>query len=169
MTINGVNYDSYLAAIAQTQAINTKQEDTQTTTQEDRDSYTSSIANIADAIPSGTYGANGMELETFLPVTATGTDSDVSTVETTGTAASGTSASGAADGVSGGGAGGSSDSDDDTETEIVTIDGITYLQTTKTDENGNTTVTRTPIGTAATDDTSTTAGTSTAAQALSAL
>ena len=52
----------------------------------------------------------------------------------------------------GSGGGSSSDSDDETETEVVTINGQTYLQITKTDSNGNTTVTRTPIGAAASDD-----------------
>jgi hypothetical protein len=142
MIINGINYDSYLAAIEQAQAINTQQNNGQTTkTGSDRDSYISSTAvNDDTAIPSGIYGANGMELETFSSVTAANTDSDTS-------ASQESSSTGGA-----GGAGGSSDSEEDTETEIVTIDGVTYLQTTTTDENGITTVTKTVISNAAKDD-----------------
>jgi hypothetical protein len=58
----------------------------------------------------------------------------------------------AAGGAGGAGGGGSSDSDEDTETELVTINGVTYLQTTTTDENGNTTVTRTQVGVSSIDD-----------------
>jgi hypothetical protein len=145
MDISGVNYDSYLAAIAQAQMLSTQQSNTQTTkTEGDKDSYIPSVASTISAdmaIPSGTYSANGTELETFLPVTGVNTDSE--TAATQETAVSGST--GAAGGAGGAG-GGSSDSDEDTETEVVTIDGVTYLQTTTTDENGNTTVTRTRIG-----------------------
>jgi hypothetical protein len=150
MNINGVDYESYLAAIAQAQTINTQTTRVQTSkTESDTDSYISSIASADAAIPSGTYGANGLE------------------VGTTENAASGqASASGGAGGVGGGD---SSDSDEDTETEVVTINGVTYLQTTTTDENGNTTVTRRQIGTVSADNDGKTARSSSAAQALASL
>jgi hypothetical protein len=152
MNINGVNYDSYLASIAQAQAISTQQTAAQVSkTESDRDSYISGIANAETAIPSGIYGADGLE---------------VGDVGTDGSATSGEAASGGAGGVGGG----SSDSEEDTETTVVTINGVTYLQTTTTDENGNTTVTRTQIGTADVGNDGKTAGTgSSAAQALASL
>jgi hypothetical protein len=124
MNINSVNYDSYLASIAQTQMINNQQTDVQTSrTESDRDSYIPSIASVDTAIPSSTYGASGLEV---------GTENSVTTQDT---------------GASGGAGGGaSSDSEEETTTEVVTINGVTYLQTTTTDENGSTTVTRTQIG-----------------------
>jgi hypothetical protein len=150
MNINSVNYDeSYLEAIAQVQAITSQQTaqtnaQTDKTTESARDSYISSITNTDTAIPSGTYGADGMEVvDTFSPVTTVNTDSDTSANQNA-----------AVSGGSGGAGGGdSSDSDEDTETELVTINGVTYLQTTTTDESGNTTVTRTRIGTASENNT----------------
>jgi hypothetical protein len=134
MNINSVNYDSYLAAIAQAQTINTQQTYVQTSKTE-KDSYIPSMTSTDTAIPSGIYGANGIGLETFSPVTNVNTDSEMSADQGTNVSAG-----------SGGVGGGSSDSEEATETEVVTIDGITYLQTTTTDENGNITVTRTLLG-----------------------
>lgn len=48
-------------------------------------------------------------------------------------------------GTSGSGSSGGSDSEDETTTEVVTINGVTYLETT-TVKNGVTSVTRTVIG-----------------------
>lgn len=48
-------------------------------------------------------------------------------------------------GTSGSGSAGGSDSEDETTTEVVTINGVTYLETT-TVKNGVTSVTRTVIG-----------------------
>jgi hypothetical protein len=137
MNITNVNDETYLAAISQLQAANAQQNGTQTSktsTGSDFDSYISAITDSGAAIPSSTYGANGLETESFSPVTDTNTDSDVSTEEDS-----------AVSGAVGGGGGGSSDSEDETTTEIVTINGVTYLVTTTTDENGNETVTRTKI------------------------
>jgi hypothetical protein len=126
MNINGVNYDSYLASIAQTQTMSNQQTNVQTgKTESDKDSYIPSIASADTAIPSGTYGANGLEV---------GTDNSATTQDA------------GASGGAGGAGGGSSDSEEETTTEVVTINGVTYLQTTTTDENGSTTVTRTQIG-----------------------
>jgi hypothetical protein len=126
MNINGVNLESYLASIAQTQALNNQQTSVQTgSTESDKDSYIPSVASTDAAIPCGTYGADGLEV---------GTDNNASS--------QGAGASGGA----GGAGGGSSDSEEETTTEVVTINGVTYLQTTTTDQSGNTTVTRTQIG-----------------------
>jgi hypothetical protein len=138
MNINGVNYDSYLAELAQVQTISTQQTNVQSGgTESEKDSYISSVASADIAIPSGIYGADGVER----------------TDDSAYGAAAGTQASGSATETaeSGGvGGGGSSDSEETTETEVVTINGVTYLQTTTTDESGNMTVTRTQIG--ASDD-----------------
>jgi hypothetical protein len=135
MNINGVQYDTYLASIAQSQAINTQQSQTQTQTGEsDKDSYIPSVASADMVIPSGTYNAQGLEVG----VGGSATSQETSTSQ------------GGAGGVGGGSD--SSDSDEDTQTEIVTINGVTYLQTTTTDENGNTTVTRKQISTTPVDN-----------------
>ncbi len=138
MGITNVNDETYLAAISQIQATSTQQANAQTSadkTENDFDSYISAILSADTVIPSSTYNANGLETETFSPVTSADTDSKVSTEQEE------TAVSGAA-----GGGGGSSDSEEETETEVVTINGVTYLQTTTTDADGNTTVTRTQIG-----------------------
>jgi hypothetical protein len=101
-------------------------------TESDKDSYIPSMASADMVIPSGTYNANGLE---------TGTGSNATSGETS-----------ASQGGAGGVGGDSSESEEDTETEVVTINGITYLQTTTTDENGNTTVTRTQIGSSPVDN-----------------
>jgi hypothetical protein len=136
MNINGVNYDSYLAELAQVQTISTQQNNVQSGgTESEKDSYISSAASADIAIPSGIYGADGVE-RTVDSVygTAAGTQAGGATTETA---------------ESGGvGGGESSDSEETTETEVVTINGVTYLQTTTTDESGNMTVTRTQIGAA---------------------
>jgi hypothetical protein len=129
MNINGVNYDPYLASIAQAQTINTQQTETQTDNKEsDKDSYIPSLASADMVIPSGTYNAQGLEV---------GNGSNATAEETS---------------ASGAGGGDSSNSEEDTETEVVIINGVAYLQTTTTDENGNTTVTRTQIGSAPVDN-----------------
>jgi hypothetical protein len=138
MNINGVNYDSYLAELAQVQTISTQQTNVQSGgTESEKDSYISSAASADIAIPSGIYGADGVERTV---------DSVYGTA--VGTQAGGTTTETEESGGVGGAGGGSSDSEETTETEIVTINGVTYLQTTTTDESGNTTVTRTQIGSA---------------------
>ena len=153
----------------------------------DGDSYISTIADLDPnaAIPSENYNdlarqiksAAGSSESANSTVYASVTDSLRTDADGAGTSAAGTSAAGSTDaatesvgGSGGSGGAGSSDSDEDTETEVVTIDGQTYLQTTTTDSNGNTTVTRTPIGAAPVDTTAgTSAAPSAAAQALAAL
>jgi hypothetical protein len=131
MNISSVQLNSYLASIAQSQTINTSTQESQIQSDKknnDKDSYISTISSIDEAIPCGIYNAQGLEV---------GAGSDTTTTQSQG------------GGAVGGGGGDSSDSDEDTETEVVIINGVTYLQTTTTDENGNTTVTRIPIGSSA--------------------
>jgi hypothetical protein len=131
MNISSIQLNSYLASIAQSQTINTSTQESEVQSDKknsDKDSYISTISSIDEAIPCGTYNAQGLEV---------GTGSNTTT----------TSQSQGGGAVGAGGSGGeSSDSEEDTETEVVTINGVTYLQTTTTDANGNTTITRTPIG-----------------------
>jgi hypothetical protein len=132
MKIGGVDYVSYLAQLEQTQTVGAQQtKGVDDGSKSETDSYIPSVASADMVIPSGTYNSKGLEVgnEYYSSNSESGS---------TGTV-----------GGAGGGSGSSdSDSEDDTETQIVTIDGVTYLQTTTTDENGNTTVTRTQIGTA---------------------
>jgi hypothetical protein len=131
MNISSIQLNSYLASIAQSQTINTSTQESEVQSDKknsDTDSYISTISSIDEAIPCGTYNAQGLEV---------GTGNNTTT----------TSQSQGGGAVGSGGSGGeSSDSEEDTETEVVTINGVTYLQTTTTDANGNTTITRTPIG-----------------------
>lgn len=136
MNINSIQYNSYLASIAQSQTINTQQTETQTDNKEtDKDSYIPSMASADMVIPSGTYNAQGLEV-------GTGSNTKTSTEEAS-------TSQGGAGAVGGGGS--SEEDEEDTETEVVTINGVTYLQTTTTDADGNTTVTRTQIGSAPVD------------------
>jgi hypothetical protein len=131
MNISSIQLNSYLTSIAQSQTINTNTQESEIQTEEknnDKDSYISTISTIDEAIPCGTYNSQGLEV---------GVGSNATTTQSQSTEA-----------VGGGSGGGSSDSEEDTETEVVTINGVTYLQTTTTDANGNTTVTRIPIGSA---------------------
>jgi hypothetical protein len=125
-SIGSITDESYLAALSQLQSIRNQQVNVSASvsTNGDTDSYISTISSEDEAIPSGIYNSSGLEV---------GADN--------GTSSEASGASG-----SGGAGGGSSDSDEETTTEIITINGVTYLQTTTTDENGNTTVTKTEIG-----------------------
>jgi hypothetical protein len=122
-SIGSITDESYLAALNQLQTIRNQQVNVSTSvgTKEEADSYISTISSADEVIPSGIYNSSGLEV---------GAGDDASS-----------EASG-----SGGAGGDASDSEEETTTEIVTINGITYLQTTTTDENGNTTVTKTEIG-----------------------
>jgi hypothetical protein len=114
----------------------------------DGDSYIASTADASAVLPSENYndilkvmqnvkaGASGSG-------TASGEDGN-STGAAGGSASAGESTAGAG-GVSGGGNGGGSDSEEETTTKVVTINGVTYLETT-TVTDGVTTVSRTVIG-----------------------
>jgi hypothetical protein len=122
-SIGSITDESYLVALNQLQTIRNQQVNVSISvgTKGEADSYISTISSADEAIPSGIYNSSGLEV------------------------GAGDGASSEASG-SGGAGGGASDSEEETTTEIVTINGITYLQTTTTDENGNTTVTKTEIG-----------------------
>jgi hypothetical protein len=125
-SIGSITDESYLAALNQLQTIRNQQVNVSTSVgaKGEADSYISTISSADKAIPSGIYNSSGLEV---------------------GAGAGASSEASEASG-SGGAGGGASDSEEETTTEIVTINGITYLQTTTTDENGNTTVTKTEIG-----------------------
>jgi hypothetical protein len=155
--------------VTQTSTQNTKTSGTEQQAT-DGDSYISTIAgmDLDAAIPSENYNDLARKILSTSAEDKTQdsteyasvTDSASQTAETGGTQAAG----------GGSGGGDSSDSDDDdTVTEVVTINGVTYLQITTTDEDGNTTVTRTQIGAAPSDNDGKAVGTTTsaAAQALS--
>ena len=137
--INGLSQNN-------TQSISSNEAEEKAT---DGDSYISTIAGMDPnaAIPSENYN----DLARMIKSSSAGTEiSDPTEYSSVEESADSESQNVGAAGGSGGGS--SSDSDDETETEVVTINGQTYLQITKTDSNGNTTVTRTPIGAAASDD-----------------
>lgn len=97
----------------------------------DFDSYIASAVDENAAIPSENYND-------ILKVRQS------AKAESSGTSASSASSEGAVGGAASGGSGGGSDSEDETTTEIVRINGVTYLETTTTTD-GVTTVTRTVI------------------------
>ncbi|MCD7708285.1 MAG: hypothetical protein LUI02_00250, partial [Clostridiales bacterium] len=99
------------------------------TASEDCDSYVSTVTDGTEVIPCENYNdiLNSVTSKPNASETADGSDE---------ASASGTGAAG--------GAGGSDSDEDETTTKIVTINGITYLETT-TVENGITTTTRTQI------------------------
>ena len=158
MGISGISMNPDIASIYNTQTLAQVQPVTQET-ESDRDSYISTMTNISEAIPSGTYNASGRIVGETEESQMSGSDAGTSE-------GSGVGSAGGA-----GGSGGGSDSGDETSTSIVTINGRTYLETTTTDENGNTTVTRTLIGAAPVEDKGqeVTTGPSEAAQALAAM
>ena len=133
----------------------------------DGDSYISTIAGLDPnaAIPSENYNDLAKMIKS-----ASGSAENSNATEYASVTSSTENETGAVGGAGGSGGGDSSDSDEETETEIVTINGQTYLQTTTTDANGNTTVTRTPIGNAPVDESKGTVATPSAgAQALTSL
>lgn len=102
------------------------------TSKKETDSYISSVSSADEAIPCENY--NDI-LKVIQSAKAEGNQ--------TATSSETTEESGAAQGAGGGGGGGSED-EDETTTEVVTINGVTYLQTT-TVTDGVTTVDRTVI------------------------
>lgn len=142
-TIMSINIDEYLNSISaltatSVQSVTATQEAAQTQ-KEDRDSYIPSGVEADAVLPSDNY--NDI-LKVMQSANAEGTG--------TGTASGTQTSAGESGGVSGSApAGGGGDSgsgeDDETTTEVVTINGVTYLETTTTTD-GVTTVTRTVIG-----------------------
>jgi hypothetical protein len=144
-----ISIDDYLnsvsaittAAQSQAAAVGTTQT---TTTTGDKDSYIASEIDPDAVLPSENYND-------ILKVMQSAKAENASTSTDSGTGnATTSSASGDTEAVGGAGGGGGSDEDDDedeTTTEVVTINGVTYLETTTVSE-GITTVTRTAIGNA---------------------
>jgi hypothetical protein len=99
----------------------------------DRDSYIASGIDADSILPSDNYN-NILDVMRSAKSgqSSTSTDGENDTTQATGEA-------------TGSGGGGGSSEEDETTTEIVTINGVTYLETT-TVSNGVTTVTRTKIG-----------------------
>jgi hypothetical protein len=135
-SINAITAASQNVAAAN----NTVQADTVSS---EKDSYIASEVNADSVLPSDNY--NDI-LDVMRSAKAELNSSDDSDSDTDTASASGESSTEAVGSAGGSGGGGGSDSDEDeTTTEIVTINGQTYLETTTT-SNGITTVTRTKIG-----------------------
>jgi hypothetical protein len=143
--LNGVN------GITQTNSTNipTSEAEKKAT---DGDSYISTIAGMDAnaAIPSDNYNDLARMIKSSSSAGGSTSSTEYASVKES-TAQTEDSEETQAAGGAGGAGGGGSDSSSETETEVVTINGVTYLQTTTTDESGNTTVTRTPIGSAGED------------------
>lgn len=137
MNIDESIYGMYLAGITQTQIQPSNQQGRKAAETEDadtaRDSYISSVLDTDTPIPTGTYNANGMMVDDFQPVTGVNTEQK----------AGDTTASEESTGAAGGGSG-SEEDEEETTTKVVSVNGVTYLETTTT-ENGITTTTRTRI------------------------
>jgi hypothetical protein len=133
----------------------------------DGDSYISTIAgmDLDAAIPSENYNDLARKIQSAAAAGQTQDSTEYASVTESTSQTAGTEGAQAAGGASGGG--GSSDSEEETETEVVTINGVTYLQTTTTDESGNTTVTRVQLSADSADGDEKAVGTAAAAQTLS--
>ena len=119
---------------------------TSSSSDSDQDSYISSITDSSDPLVSDNYNDILQKLASALTTSSTSENSSDSTGSnaTSTSADSSTSASASSASATAGTSGSSSDDSSSSETEVVTINGVTYLQTTTT-ENGVETVTRTVI------------------------
>jgi hypothetical protein len=136
-SINAITAASQNVAAAN----NTNQTDTVSS---EKDSYIASEVDVDSVFPSDTYNDILDVMRSAKAELNSSDDSDSGTGEAAASGESETEAVGSAGG-SGGGGGSDSDDEDETTTEIVTINGQTYLETTTT-SNGVTTVTRTKVG-----------------------
>jgi hypothetical protein len=115
-----------------------------TSTTGDKDSYIASEVDPDAVLPSDNYNDILKVMQSAKAESASvSTDSDANAGS--GAAASASADTEAVGGAGGGGGGSDEDDEDETTTEVVTINGVTYLETTTVSE-GITTVTRTPIG-----------------------
>lgn len=125
--------EEYLSSIgalttSTTQSTATVQ-DTAKTTASDHDSYISSVADSTAALPSDNYNDILKIMQSAKSeASGTSTSSEEAVSKT----------------ASGGSGGGGGSEEEETTTEVVTIDGVTYLETTTTTD-GVTTVTRTVL------------------------
>jgi len=127
----------------------------------DGDSYVSTVADNSAATFSDTYNDLISQIQSSSTSTDSGSSNSGSSDSSQNSSTSGsgsTSSTSASDSTSSassasgsGSASGSSSSSDGTTTEIVTINGVTYLEITTT-ENGTQSVKRTPIGNATDSD-----------------
>jgi hypothetical protein len=136
-SINAITAASQNVAAAN----NTNQTDTVSS---EKDSYIASEVDADSVFPSDTYNDILDVMRSAKAELNSSDDSDSGTAEAAASGESETETVGSAGG-SGGGGGSDSDDEDETTTEIVTINGQTYLETTTT-SNGITTVTRTKVG-----------------------
>jgi hypothetical protein len=148
-----ISIDDYLNSVsaittaAQNAAVSGSAGTAVSSTSSDKDSYIASEVDPDAVLPSDNYN-DILKVMQSVKAEAASSDSDTDTGSNTGTAsASGSDETEAVGGANGGGGGGSDDDDDEDETttEVVTINGVTYLETTTVSE-GITTVTRTRIG-----------------------
>lgn len=142
-SVNNIsNYlTNYLLYSQSTQQTNTSQSKQSS----DGDSYVSSLSDDSTPLFSDTYNNLVSQIQNASS-SSTDTNADTSGNSYGSSSSSSTAAFGSSDSVSkSGSSSGSSDSDSDQTTQIVTINGVTYLEITTT-QNGAETVTRIPIG-----------------------
>jgi hypothetical protein len=136
-SLNAITTASQNVAAANT----TNQTDTVSS---EKDSYIASEIDADSVLPSDNYNDILDVIRSAKAELNSSDDSDSDTDSASVSSGSNTETVGSAGG-SGGGGGSDSDDEDETTTEVVTINGQTYLETTTT-SNGITTVTRTKIG-----------------------
>ena len=142
MSVNSID-DTYLSATAQTQllqqaaatsSVTAVSEDVSSqtgtaTAVSKTDSYFSGISSSEDAIPTGTYNSSGtFNDESSVSSSTSGTSESTDSEESQAVSSSGSGS-------------GSGSGESETSTEVISINGVSFLQTTTT-ENGVTTVTR---------------------------
>lgn len=112
----------------------------------DQDSYIPSISDSSDALSCDTYNDILQKLASYLNTSSTSDDSNTSTDSNASSKSSSSTAASTVSQTTTATSDSSSDksSNATSETEVITLNGVTYLQTTTT-ENGVETVTRTVI------------------------
>jgi hypothetical protein len=140
-----LNSVSAITAASQNLAASGNATQTTTTTSSDKDSYIASEIDPDAVLPSENYNDILKVMQSAKAENAS-SSTDANTNSGTSAASSDTEAVGGAGGAGGGGSD-DEDDEDETTTEVVTINGVTYLETTTVSE-GITTVTRTAIGSA---------------------
>jgi hypothetical protein len=144
-----ISIDDYLNSVsaittaAQSAAVSGSAKTTADTSS-DTDSYIASNVDPDAVLPSDNYNDILKVMQNAKAETAS-SDSNTSTGSGTASASASTDTESVGGAGGAGGGGGSDEDDDETTTEVVTINGVTYLETT-TVSDGITTVTRTPIG-----------------------
>jgi uncharacterized membrane protein YgcG len=141
-----LNSVSAITAVTQNQAAGGSATQTTSSTTGDKDSYIASEIDPDAVLPSENYNDILKVMQSAKAENAsTSTDSGSSSGAAASSGSGDTEAVGGAGGAGGGGGSDDDDDEDETTTEVVTINGVTYLETTTVSE-GITTVTRTAIG-----------------------